>query len=271
MTASNIIVITGSGGMGRAVARRIGAGSTILLADVVPENLAAAADELRSEGLQILTQVADVSQVDSVAELVSAAESQGPIASVVHTAGLSPVQAPPAAIVNVDLLGSAHVLDAFGAVIGDGGAGVFVSSMAGTMASLSSEFEHRLATTPTDALLDLPELAPGALGDSGTAYVLAKRANQLRVRAAARVWGERGGRVNSVSPGIIATPMGEAELAGPTGDGMRAMITGSASRRIGTPHDIAAAVAFLVGTESSFVTGTDLLVDGGVVASLWTA
>ena len=225
MTASNIIVITGSGGMGRAVARRIGAGSTNLLADVVPENLAAAADELRSEGLQILTQVADVSQVDSVAELVSAAESRGPIASVVHTAGLSPVQAPPAAIVNVDLLGSAHVLDAFGAVIGDGGAGVFVSSMAGTMASLSSEFEHRLATTPTDALLDLPELAPGALGDSGTAYVLAKRANQLRVRAAARVWGERGGRVNSVSPGIIATPMGEAELAGPTGDGMRAMIT----------------------------------------------
>ncbi len=264
----DVVVVTGSGGMGTAVARRIGAGSTIVLADVAEETLNAAAEELGSEGLETITKVVDVSQADSVAELAGAAVTHGRIMSVVHTAGLSPVQTTPTAIMNVDLLGTAHVLDAFGAVIGDGGAGVFVSSMAGTMASLSPEFEHRLATTPTNALMDLPELAPGSLGDSGTAYVIAKRANQLRVKAAAGTWGERGGRVNSLSPGIIATPMGEAELAGPTGDAMRAMINGSASGRIGTPHDIAAAVEFLVGSQSSFVTGTDLLVDGGVVASL---
>lgn len=264
----DVVVVTGSGGMGTAVARRIGAGSTILLADVVEGALVAAADALESEGLEVITKVVDVSQADSVAELAGAAASEGQVMSVVHTAGLSPVQASPTAIMKVDLLGTAHVLDAFGAVIGRGGAGVFVSSMAATMGSLSPDLERRLAITPTNALADLPELAPESLGDSGTAYVIAKRANQLRVQAAARTWGRRGGRVNSVSPGIIATPMGQAELAGPTGDGMRAMISGSASGRIGTPHDIAAAVAFLVGSESRFITGTDLLVDGGVVASM---
>src|SRR5690606_21567979 len=136
------------------------------------------------------------------------------------------------------------------------------------MATLDRDLETRLATTPTDQLLDLPELSPEAVPDPGTAYVLAKRANQLRVRAAASQWGRRSARVNSISPGVIATAMGAAELDGPSGEIMRAMINGSGTGRIGTADDIAAAVDFLAGHGAAYVTGTDLLVDGGVVASL---
>ncbi len=142
--------------------------------------------------------------------------------------------------------------------------------MAGTMATLDPDFEHRLATTPTGQLLDLAELAPGAIPDPATAYVVAKRANQVRVAAASVVWGRRGARVNSVSPGIIATPMGTAELEGPSGEVMRSMIAAGGTGRIGTPGDIAGVVDFLTGRDADYITGTDLLVDGGVVAALRT-
>ena len=223
---------------------------------------------LRGEGLDVVTRTVDVGRPDSVAGLVEAAASLGRIGAVVHTAGLSPVQASPAAIVHVDLIGTALMLDAFGRVIASGGAGVFVASMAGSMASLDPDLERRLATTPSAELAGLSELTDEALGDPATAYVTAKRGSQLRVRAAAATWGARGARVNSLSPGVIATPMGEAELSGPTGDVMRQMIAGSPTGRIGTPHDIAAATAFLLGPEAGFITGTDLLVDGGVVATM---
>ena len=265
----DVLVVTGSGGMGTAVARRLGAGRTVLLADVHDEALAAAAQALRAEGLEVSTHPVDVGRPDSVEGLAEAADSLGRIGAVVHTAGLSPVQVSPAAIVHVDLVGTALMLDVFGRVIAPGGAGVFVASMAGSMASLDPDLERRLATTPAAELADLSELSAEALGDAATAYVTAKRGNQLRVRAAAASWGVRGARVNSLSPGVIATPMGEAELSGPTGDVMRQMITDSPTGRIGTPHDIAAAVAFLVGPDAGFITGTDLLVDGGVVATMF--
>lgn len=265
----DVLVVTGSGGMGTAVARRLGPGRSVLLADVHDESLATAADALQGEGLEVTTHRVDVGLPDSVEGLAEAAASLGRISAVVHTAGLSPVQASPAAIVRVDLVGTALMLDAFARVIAPGGAGVFVASMAGSMASLDPDLERRLATTPTADLGGLSELSDEALGDAATAYVTAKRGNQLRVRAAAAAWGGRGARVNSLSPGVIATPMGEAELSGPTGDVMRQMVTGSATGRMGTPHDIAAAVGFLVGPDAGFITGTDLLVDGGVVAALY--
>ena len=155
------------------------------------------------------------------------------VTAVVHTAGVSPVQATVDAILRVDLLGTALMLDAFGEVIGSGGAGVFVASMAGTMASLDLDFERRLATTPADQLLELPELSADAISESGTAYTVAKRANQVRVQAASLSWGRRGARVNSLSPGVIATSMGEAELDGPHGEIMRAMIAASGTGRMG--------------------------------------
>lgn len=264
-----VMVVTGLGGMGLAAAKRIGSGMTVVLADVDPTTLSAAAEALRAEGYRVVEQATDVSDPASVTALADTAASAGRVEVLVHTAGLSPVQASVEAILRVDLLGTALVLDAFGGVISPGGAGVCIASMAGTMYPVDADLERRMAVTPTDQLLALPELSAGAIPDPGTAYGLSKRANQVRVRAASVPWGRRGARVNSISPGIILTPMGSAELAGPSGQFMQQMIDSSGTGRPGTPHDIASAVEFLAGPAASFVTGTDLLVDGGAVAGLF--
>lgn len=266
--ANRVVVVTGLGGMGLSVAQRLGVGSKVVLADVNQAALNVTARSLRSDGYDVVEQMTDVSDRDSVSALVETASELGRIEVVVHTAGVSPVQASVDAILRVDLLGAALLLDAFSGTIAPGGAGVFISSMAGTLAPLDPDLERRLMDSATADLLSLPELSAEAIPDPGTAYSLAKRANQLRVRSAAITWGRRGARVNSISPGIISTPMGNAELAGPNGEFMRGMIAGSPAGRVGTSHDIASAVEFLVGPAASFITGTDLLVDGGVVASL---
>jgi NAD(P)-dependent dehydrogenase (short-subunit alcohol dehydrogenase family) len=263
-----VVVVTGAGGMGKAVARRLGSGSTLLLADVDASALGEVADALRAEGQNVLEQETDVSDEASVAALASAAGKLGQVDVVVHTAGLSPVQASVEAILRVDLFGTALVLDAFASAIAPGGSGVFVASMAGAMFAHDPDLDGRLARTPTATLLDLPELSEGAIANQGHAYALAKRANQMRVRAASVQWGRRRARVNSISPGVISTSMGTAELTGPSGEFMLSLVAGSGTGRIGTPDDIAAAAEFLTGPQSSFITGTDLLVDGGAVASL---
>jgi NAD(P)-dependent dehydrogenase (short-subunit alcohol dehydrogenase family) len=265
-----VIVVTGIGGMGLAIARRLGSGSTLLLADVNDGALSSAAEELRAEGYEVVEQVTDVSDETSVATLAKAASNLGRVDVLVHTAGVSPVQAPVDAVLRVDLRGTALMLDAFASVVSPGGAAVFIASMAGTMYPHDADMDSLLATTPTAELLDLPELSESVITDPGTAYMMAKRANQVRVRAGALVWGRRGARVNSISPGVISTPMGNLELSGPSGEFMRAMVAGSPTGRFGTPHDIASAVEFLVGPHSSFITGIDLLVDGGVIASILT-
>jgi NAD(P)-dependent dehydrogenase (short-subunit alcohol dehydrogenase family) len=261
-------VVTGLGGMGLAVVERLGQGSTVVLADISETTLSSTAEVLRSAGYDVVEQVTDVSEEGSVAALTEVAMGLGRVEVVVHTAGVSPVQASVEAILGVDLLGAALLLDAFSRAIAPGGAGVFISSMAGSLAPLDPDLERRLTDTATADLLSLPELSPEVVTDPGTAYVLAKRANQLRVRSAALAWGRRGARVNSISPGVISTPMGNAELAGPNGEFMRGMVAGSPAGRVGTAHDIASAVEFLVGPGASFITGTDLLVDGGVIAAL---
>jgi len=265
---ADVVVITGAGGMGVAVARRVAAGSTIILADVDKPKLDVQAASLTASGYRVVGQVVDVCERGSVEELAARAQTHGRVAAVVHTAGASPVQAPVATILRVDLLGTARMLDAFADVIAPGGAGVFIASMAANMGSLDADLEQRLAATPTDQLLELPELAAATIGDPGTAYMISKRANQLRVRHESLRWGARGARVNSISPGVVATEMGAAELDGPYGDVMRAMVAGSGLGRVGTAEEVAAAVSFLLSCDASFITGTDLLVDGGAVASI---
>lgn len=265
---NRVVVVTGLGGMGLSVAQRLGLGSKVVLADVNQAALEVTAESLRADGYDVVEQMTDVSNRDSVAALAGTASELGRIEVVVHTAGVSPVQASVEAILKVDLLGAALLLDAFSGIVAPGGAGVFISSMAGTLAPLEPDLERRLMDSATADLLSLPELSAEAITDPGTAYSFAKRANQLRVRSGAVTWGRRGARVNSISPGIISTPMGSAELAGPNGEFMRGMIAGSPAGRVGTAHDIASAVEFLVGPAANFITGTDLLVDGGVVASL---
>jgi NAD(P)-dependent dehydrogenase (short-subunit alcohol dehydrogenase family) len=206
-----------------------------------------------------------------MAQLADAASELGRVAQVAHTAGLSPMQATAEAILRVDLLGVALMLEEFARVIAPGGAGVVIASMAGHMAAgLPVELERALATVPADQLLGLPIFAFEALSDPGAAYSVAKRGNILRVQAAAVTWGQRGARINSISPGIIATPMGHQELNSEHGEQMRQMIAMSGSGRVGTSEDIARAAEFLLDPQSSFITGTDLLVDGGVVAAVTT-
>ncbi|GAA1963471.1 SDR family oxidoreductase [Agromyces allii] len=265
----DVAVVIGVGGMGLAIARRVASGRRVVLADFNEATLEAAAAQLTGDGHDVLTRRVDVSDRTSVAELADAAAAAGRVTHVAHTAGLSPMQAPTQAILAVDLLGVAHVLDEFPRVIAPGGSGVVISSMSAYFAAptLPAELGAALATTPTDDLLALPFLA--ALPNPGAAYSIAKRANQLRVAAASVAWGEAGARINSISPGVISTPMGQEELAGDSGEQMRGMVAASAAKRLGTPDDIAAAAAFLLDPQvASFISGVDLLVDGGTVAGV---
>ncbi|MFE3826885.1 SDR family oxidoreductase [Streptomyces sp. NPDC059092] len=266
---TDVVVVIGVGGMGRAIARRQGTGRTLLLADFDEAALDSAAEALRGDGYDVTAHHVDVSSRESVTGLAEAAAERGAVSQVVHTAGLSPAQAPASAVLRVDLVGVALVLEEFGRVIAPGGAGVVIASMAGHMAApLDPQQERELAHARAEELLHLPCTGAGTATDAGRAYTLAKRANLLRVRAAATAWGRRGARINSISPGVIATPMGRQELAGESGRQIRAMVDASATGRLGTPNDIADAAAFLLGPTATFITGTDLLVDGGTVAAV---
>jgi NAD(P)-dependent dehydrogenase (short-subunit alcohol dehydrogenase family) len=242
------VVVIGAGGIGRAIARRQGSGKTVLLADLNEDTLASAARALEAEGDTVTTRPVDVSSRESVHDLVLVAAELGDVVQAAHTAGLSPVQASPAAILAVDLAGTALVLEEFGQIIAPDGAGVVVSSMAGHMQPpLDPDAEHALARAPADELLALPILGPDAVPNSGAAYALAKRANHLRVQAAAVTWGDRGARVNTISPGIILTPLALEEMTGPGAEGYLKMIETSAARRVGTTDEVATAAAYLLG------------------------
>ncbi|KAN0098911.1 short-chain dehydrogenase/oxidoreductase [Hyaloscypha variabilis] len=261
----NVVVIIGVGGMGLAIARRLGSGQHLILADFSEKALEAASASLEGEGYDNDAQKVDVSDFVSVQTLATAAGAKGTITAIIHTAGLSPAQAPTKAILDVDLLGTAHVLEAFLTVLSPGTSVVCIASMAGHMAQLSPALETHLAVAPVASLLTHAEIDPAQ--HPGQAYILAKRANQIRVQAMSGAYGAKGARVNTVSPGFIQTAMGAAELEGEMAMQIKQMIAISAAKRVGTPGDIADAVDFLVGTKSSMITGNDILVDGGTVAA----
>lgn len=268
--SQEVVVIIGAGGIGQAIARRQGFGRTVLLADRNPTVLVEAATSLRQAGYAVETAEVDTANRASVAALARHAAGLGRVTQVVNTAGVSPNMAPPAVVLSVDLYGTALVFELFEEVIAPGGAGLVISSMAGHMIpQLPAEQEQALAFTPADELLALPFLDAAAVQDSMAAYCLAKRANALRVRAAALSWGARGARVNAISPGIVVTPLALHELNSPIGDGYRAMVEASPARRMAPPDEIAVAAAFLLGSDAGFVTGTDLLIDGGVIAAMF--
>ena len=265
-----VVVVIGAGSIGQAIARRVSAGKHVLLADLRQDRAEAAAKVFRDAGFEVSAITVDVSSRESVQALVEAAAAMGAITGVIHAAGVSPSQASPDMILKVDLYGTALVLEEFGKVIASGGSGVVIASMAGHfLPPLTPEQEKALATTPTEALLALPMLQPDQMEDSTHAYIVAKRGNSLRVKAEAVSWGTRSARINTISPGIIITPLAREELAGPLGDGYRKMINRSAARRAGTPDEIGAVGALLMGAEGTFITGSDFLMDGGVTSSWW--
>ena len=270
LTRKNVVVVIGAGLIGQAIARRVSAGKHILLADLRQENADTAAKIFNDAGFSVSTTKVDVSSRASVNALVETAKSFGQISGVIHAAGVSPSQASPETILKVDLYGTALVLEEFGNVIAPGGSGVVIASMSGhRLPALSAEQNAALATTPVEELLTLPMLQLDKVKDSLHAYQISKRGNSLRVMAEAVRWGKRGARVNTISPGIIITPLANDELKGPRGAGYRRMMDLCAAGRAGTPDEVGSVGALLMGSDGAFITGSDILMDGGVTAAYW--
>jgi NAD(P)-dependent dehydrogenase (short-subunit alcohol dehydrogenase family) len=267
---TNVTVVIGAGSIGQAIARRVSSGKRVLLADLRQGNADAAAKVLSEAGFEVGTATVDVSSRASVQALVKGATALGDVTGVIHAAGVSPSQASPATILAVDLYGTALVLEEFGNVVARGGSGIVIASMSGhRLPALTAEQDKALATSPVDDLLALPMLQPDRVTDPLNAYQISKRGNALRVMAEAVRWGVRGARVNTISPGIIVTPLAKDELTGPRGEGYRRMIDGCAAKPAGTPDEVGALGAFLMGPDGAFITGSDFLMDGGVTAAYW--
>jgi NAD(P)-dependent dehydrogenase (short-subunit alcohol dehydrogenase family) len=267
---SEVIVVIGPGQIGQAIARRVGVGKHLLLADKRIENASSAAETLGNVGYDVSAHTVDISSREEVEAIVAKATSMGTVTGLVHAAGVSPSQAPPEAVLHVDLYGTALLLETIGNVIASGGSGVVIASQSGhRLPALSVEQNKALATTPADELLRLPFLQLDQIKDSLHAYQLAKRANSLRVMAEAVRWGKRGARINTISPGIIITPLAKDELTGPRGAGYRRMIEATTAKRAGTPDEVGNLAALLMGPDGGFITGSDFLIDGGVTAAYW--
>lgn len=268
MLTNNVLVVIGSGGMGMPVARRLGIGRQVLLADFSADNLATAERALTNDGYSVHTELVDISNYDSVVHLAQRAAEIGPVETIVHAAGVGPSIGSARRVYEIDLLGTVNVIDAFLPVVQAGSNLVCISSMAGYLCPpLAARLERHLATAAREGVLDHPDLRIDDLeepGGAATAYGISKRANLVRMQASAVAWGSKGARINSVSPGVISTEMGRKEIEGPAGK----YVKSSPAGRVGTPEDIVNAVAFLVSPASCFITGTDILVDGGVTASI---
>jgi NAD(P)-dependent dehydrogenase (short-subunit alcohol dehydrogenase family) len=248
----------------------LGVGKHILLADLRAENAEAACEVLANAGYEVSIATIDVSSREAVHGLAEKAAGIGDVTGLIHAAGVSPSQATPATILKVDLYGTALVLEEFGNIIARGGSGVVIASQSGhRLPPLTADQNKGLATTPVEELLALPFLQPEQVADSLNAYQLSKRGNSLRVMAEAVRWGKRGARINTISPGIIITPLAKDELSGPRGKGYRRMIELSPVGRAGTPDEVGSVAALLMGPDGGFITGSDFLMDGGVTASFW--
>ena len=268
--SKQVVVVIGAGSIGQAIARRVSAGKRVLLADLRQQNADAAAKTLHDAGFDVSTATVDVSSRASVQALVKSATTLGEVTGLIHAAGVSPSQASPETILKVDLYGTAVILEEFGNVIARGGSGVVIASQSGhRLPALSPEQNKALATTPVEELLNLPMLQPNEVKDPLHAYQVSKRGNSLRVMAEAVRWGKRGARINTISPGIIITPLANDELQGPRGAGYRRMIDLCPASRAGTPDEVGNVGALLMGPEGAFITGSDFLMDGGVTASYW--
>ncbi len=265
-----VIALLGAGSMGTAIVRRIGAGKKILLGDISEANLERTAHDLRASGYDAETCVVNALEKESVEAFAQKAAALGPVMYFIDTAGASPNQASPEHIVKLDMVGTGYAVDAFGRVMAAGGAGLIISSQAGHMYPIPYETELEILAAPTERLAELSVVKEVAMQNSGLAYMIAKRINHLQAqKAAATTWKERRARINTISPGVIVTPLAYDEFAA-QGEGYQAMIDASAAERCGMPDEIAGAAAFLLGEQAGFITGTDLLIDGGVIASIRT-
>lgn len=263
-----VMLLTGAGQIGMAIARRMGYGKKIILGDKKPENAQSAAKIMREAGFDVLALEMDLSSRVSIMNLIAEAQKYGQITMLVNAAGVSPSQASIEDILKVDLYGTAVLLEEVGKIIAPGGAAVTISSQSGhRMKQLTPLEDELLACTPAEELLKLEILQPENITDTLHAYQMAKRCNEKRVMAESVKWGKKGARVNSISPGIIVTPLAMDEFNGPRGDFYKNMFAKCPAGRPGTADEVANAAELLLSQKGSFITGADFLIDGGATAS----
>ncbi len=263
-----VVVLVGAGSIGLAIARRVGAGRHVLVADYSEKNAQTAVLTLENAGFEVSTTKTDLGSRESIVRLVELATSLGDVTNLINAAGVSPSQAPVSQILQVDMYGTSVLLEEFGRVIAEGGSGVVISSQSGyRLGALPQEQSDALAMTPTEQLLQLPFVQ--SIDDTLKAYQYSKRCNVLRVAYEACRWAKRGATINSISPGIIITPLANDELHGPRGEGYRKMISGMPARRAGTPDEVGDMAEFLMSSRGRFISGADFLIDGGCTASYW--
>ena len=254
-----VMILTGAGQIGMAIARRMGYGKKIVIGDKQLKNAEAIAKVMNEAGFDATPIEMDLSSRESIRSMIAEAQSYGEISMLINAAGVSPSQASVETILKVDLYGTAVLLEEVGKVIKEGGAGVTISSQSGhRMPALAPEVDELLALTPTEELLKLEALQPGKMKDTLHAYQMAKRCNVKRVMAEA---------VNSISPGIIVTPLALDEFNGPRGDFYKNMFAQCPAHRPGTADEVANVAELLMSDKGAFITGADFLIDGGATAS----
>lgn len=266
----NVMILTGAGQIGMAIARRMGYGMKIVIGDKKMENAQTISSIMNEAGFDTVAVEMDLSSRESIQSIIAEAQKYGPIIMLVNAAGVSPSQAPIESILKVDLYGTAVLLEEVGKVIAPGGVGVTISSQSGhRMPALTPEQDEQLACTPTEELLKLDILQPENIRDTLHAYQMAKRCNEKRVMAESVKWGEKGARVNSISPGIIVTPLALDEFNGPRGDFYKNMFAKCPAGRPGTADEVANVAELLMSDKGAFITGADFLIDGGATASFF--
>ena len=270
MNSKDVMIVTGAGQISMAIARRIGYGKKIIMGDKKIENAKAIAEIMNNAGYDVEPVEMDLSSRESIKSLIAKAQEYGEIKMLVNGAGVSPSQAPVEAILNVDLYGTAVLLEEVGKVIAKGGCGVTISSQSGwRMPQLTAKEDEELATTPTEELLKLDILQPENIKDTLHAYQMAKRCNEKRVMAQSVEWGKRGARINAIAPGIIVTPLAVDEFNGPRGDFYKNMFAKCPAGRPGTADEVANVAELLMSDKAAFITGSTFLMDGGATASYY--
>lgn len=264
----DVMILTGAGQIGMAIARRMGMDKKIIIGDKNLKNAETIAETMTNAGFDVEAMEMDLSSRASIQKMIKRAQEFGEIAMLVNAAGVSPSQAPIEVILKVDLYGTAVLMEEVGKVIKKGGVGVTISSQSGhRMPALTAKEDELLATTPTEELLGLEMLQPENIRDTLHAYQMAKRCNVKRVMAEAVKWGEKGARINSISPGIIVTPLAIDEFNGPRGDFYKNMFAKCPAGRPGTADEVANVAELLMSPNGAFITGADFLIDGGATAS----
>lgn len=264
----DVMILTGAGQIGMAIARRMGYGRKIVIGDKKMENAEAISNTMNEAGFDTVPVEMDLSSRESIMKLIEKAQGFGEVSMLVNAAGVSPSQASIEAILKVDLYGTAVLLEEVGKIIKKGGVGVTISSQSGwRMPALTAEEDELLATTPTEELLKLPLLQPENIKDTLHAYQMAKRCNEKRVMAEAVKWGQRGARLNDIAPGIVVTPLAIDEFNGPRGDFYKNMFANCPAGRPGTADEIANVAELLMSDKAAFITGSTFLIYGGATAS----